>query len=149
MQLKLVLLLFLFYPLSPDSSAVSNGDEVLGIWQTQDNEAKIEIYKSNGVYNGRIVWLKEPQNAEGLPLKDVKNKNKSLRDREVMGIDIIRGYVFDGHGRWKKGKIYNPKTGKTYSSQLKIKRGKLEVRGYLRLPMFGKSITWTRDDYVN
>ncbi len=47
---------------------------------------------------------------------------------------------------WEDGKIYDPKSGKTYDCILKSKENNkiLEIRGYIGSPMFGRTATWTR-----
>ncbi|HLW75038.1 MAG TPA: DUF2147 domain-containing protein, partial [Gammaproteobacteria bacterium] len=37
-----------------------DADAVLGQWVTADGKARVEIVKDGDVYDGRIVWLKEP-----------------------------------------------------------------------------------------
>ena len=44
-----------------------------------------------------------------------------------------------------KGTIYDPRDGKTYKCRMTLKKdGTLEVRGYLGLALFGKTVVWTR-----
>ena len=47
---------------------------------------------------------------------------------------------------WDGGEILDPNKGKTYKALLKPIEGgkKLEVRGYIGSPMFGRSQTWLR-----
>ncbi len=44
------------------SSFVKIGSEdIVGVWLTNGNDAaKIQITKSGETYNGKIIWLKEP-----------------------------------------------------------------------------------------
>ena len=46
------------------------------------------------------------------------------------------------------GEILDPKNGKVYKSKLSLHEGgrKLEVRGYVGVPMFGRSQVWLRQD---
>ncbi len=142
--MKFQLLFFLLSSFIPSGGALNDGDEVLGIWQTDDGKAKIEIYKEANKFYGKIVWLKEPKNEQGLDKVDKENPDKALRSRPIMGINLVRDFTFDGDDRWEGGKIYDPENGKTYSCYMKIKRGKLEVRGYIGLTMFGRTVVWTR-----
>ena len=58
----------------PSFSQSKKGDDILGKWFTENNEAKVEIYKSGDKYYGKIIWLKEPNDKEtGKPKKDKNN----------------------------------------------------------------------------
>jgi uncharacterized protein (DUF2147 family) len=57
----------------------------------------------------------------------------------LWGLGLMSDGTFDG------GKIYDPKTGKTYSVALALTESdKLKVTGYLGVKMLGKSFLWTR-----
>jgi uncharacterized protein (DUF2147 family) len=47
-------------------------------------------------------------------------------------------------GAWDDGKIYDPYSGKTYSSTLKLKDDKLNIRGYIGVSLFGRTTVWQR-----
>ncbi len=142
--MKFQLLIFLFSSIISTNTAQTAGDDVLGIWETDDGKAKIEIYKASGKYSGKIVWLKEPNNENGQAKRDKENPDKELRSRPILGINLVRDFEFDGDDRWAGGKIYDPENGKTYSCYMKLRKGKLQVRGYIGLTMFGRTVTWTR-----
>jgi len=142
--MKFQLLFFLFSTLPLSLNAQSKADEVLGIWVTDDGKARIEIYKEAGKYSGKIVWLKEPKNEKGEIKLDKENPNDELSKRPILGINLVSGFTFDGDDRWEDGEIYDPESGKTYSSHMKLKRGKLEIRGYIGISMFGRTVVWTR-----
>ena len=125
------------------TSMINNPDDVLGFWMTEGDKAKIEIYKEGGKYHGKIVWLKEPLNEEGKQKLDKENPDKALRNKPILGIRLIKNFVFDD-GQWEDGEIYDPESGKTYSARMKLKNGELDVRGYIGAPMFGRSVVWTR-----
>ena len=120
-------------------------DDVLGYWLTDEATAKIEIYKEAGKYNGRIVWIDEPNDENGNPKLDVENPDESLRSRPLMGLNLVSGFVFNDD-QWEDGEIYDPKEGKLYSCRMRLKKNKLEVRGYVGVPMFGKTVVWTRTE---
>lgn len=142
--MKFQLLFFLFSAFLPNKNVTGNGDDILGIWVTDDGKAKIEIYKEGDKYSGKIVWLKEPKNEQGVLKVDKENSDKTLRSRPILGINLVSGFTFDGDDRWEGGDIYDPENGKTYSSHMKLKRGKLEVRGYIGISMFGRTVVWTK-----
>jgi len=119
-------------------------DVVKGVWLNDDKDAKVEIYKQGDKYFGKIVWTQNMYEADGKTLrKDNKNSNEQLRNRTIQNMVILSGFNYSD-GEWTGGEIYDPKSGKTYKSKMKIKGNSLEVRGYVGNPMFGKTTTWTR-----
>ena len=128
---------------TPHAVAPNNGDVILGLWWTDDKRAKIEIYKKGNEYFGKIAWLETPNDKNGNPILDKENPDEELRKKPVMGLNLIKGFVYDD-GRWVDGEIYDPDEGKTYDCVMKLKRGKLEVRGYIGLTMFGRTVVWTK-----
>jgi uncharacterized protein (DUF2147 family) len=126
------------------ASAYQPADAILGTWYTEENKAQIEIYEENGVYSGKIVWLKEPLNEQGKPKTDKENSNKALRSRPIIGMNLLQGFKFNG-SKWEGGEIYDPENGKTYSSVIKLDGKKLEVRGFVGASFFGKTVVWNRE----
>ena len=119
-------------------------DAVKGTWLNEAQDVKVEIYKSGNSYAGKITWLKNMYEADGKTLrKDVNNSDASLKSRTILNLNILTGFSFDD-GEWTGGSLYDPKSGKTYKSKMKLSNGNLEVRGYLGSPMFGKTTTWTK-----
>lgn len=62
---------------------------------------------------------------------------------------IIRGgKKLDGKDLWEGGKILDPHDGKEFSARFTPIDGgkKMEVRGYVGLPLLGKTQTWVRVD---
>ena len=69
--------------------------------------------------------------------RDDNNPEESLRQRTLVGIDMFSDYQYQG-GQWQ-GSIYDPESGNTYQSKMKLKKGNLEIRGYIGMPMFGRT----------
>lgn len=118
---------------------------ILGEWVTAGGESRIEIYLADSVtYDGKISWLRDPLKG-GKPALDDKNPDESLRWRGVMGMVLLRGFSYDGEGVWNGGKIYDPKSGNDYSAKMTLVDDKnLDLRGYVLLPLFGRTERWTR-----
>ena len=124
-----------------DSTA---GNAILGQWLTTDGTSKIEIYKCGEEFCGRIAWLKEPDK-DGRPKVDENNADQALKSRPLLQLEILRGFAFDGEDVWKGGKIYDQKSGNDYSAKMTlVDPNKLELRGYVLMPLFGRTETWTR-----
>lgn len=119
-------------------------DDILGKWINPSGEGQIEIYKKGDKYFGKLVWIKEPNDESGKPKTDVKNPNTSLRNKPLLGLEILKDFVFEDK-KWTDGNIYDPKTGKTYSCTMTIKEnGQLNIRGYIGISLIGRSESWKR-----
>ena len=75
------------------ATAADPGDAIVGTWMTNDGSSKVQISNAQGVYNGQVVWLKEPvfpaddnQGMAGQPKVDRLNPEAALRTRLVMGL---------------------------------------------------------------
>jgi uncharacterized protein (DUF2147 family) len=140
---------------APPVSA-GDGDAILGTWATdpeaEGGQAHIEIFRDGDTYSGKIVWLEEPlytaddeDGDEGEPKIDTNNPDPALQSRPIMGLEMMRGFVFDGKETWKKGTIYDPDNGKTYKCKLRLgDGGVLNVRGFIGISMIGRTSQWTQ-----
>ena len=119
---------------------------MVGTWATEGDKSHVEIRPCGLKICGIIVWLKEPLDDDGKLKHDANNPNKILRDRSIIGLPLLANFVASTEGNvWEDGTIYNPEDGKTYSCTLTLLDTKsLKVRGYVGLPMFGKTQIWKR-----
>lgn len=115
-----------------------------GHWLTEKKGVIVDLYECGDAVCGRTVWLKKMTFKDGRPRLDAKNPDPSLRGRHWCGIEVISGVAPAGAGRWKGGVIYDPKTGETFDFDIERNGAELKVRGYLGVPLLGKSETWTR-----
>jgi len=136
-------------------SALADGDAVLGVWQTLPEKhgyAHIEIERDGEELVGSIVWISEPNFPEddkagmaGEPKIDRNNPDPELRDRPLLGLQIIDSFEYVGNDQWKHGRVYDPARGKTYRCQMKLNEdGTLKFRGYVGVSLLGRNTTWTR-----
>jgi uncharacterized protein (DUF2147 family) len=122
----------------------AQSDPIVGKWQNPSGEGRVEIYKKGDKYFGKLYWLKEPNNEQGTIKKDIKNPDKSLQSRQVQGLEILTNFSKDGQV-YSGGKIYDPKSGKTYSCKMTLQGSdKLDIRGYVGVSLFGRTETWKR-----
>ncbi len=141
MKKTLILMALLF---ATATVFAQSADAVLGKWTNGDGDAHIQIYKSGSKYNGKLIWLKNPNNEEGKAKTDIKNPNTNLRGRAISGLEILKGFSYDD-GTWTNGTIYDPKSGKTYSCKMTMSgNDKLNVRGYMGISLIGRTDVWTR-----
>jgi uncharacterized protein (DUF2147 family) len=138
--------------LSAASAYAAGPDDILGVWNTEERDAKIEIYKCRIKYCGKIVWLQEPtypagskEGTPGTPMLDHNNPNPELRKTPLIGLPILLDFVFAGDNSWKNGKIYNSENGKTYGGKMTLDSpNQLNVRAFIGISLIGGTTTWTR-----
>lgn len=128
----------------------SNQKNLVGEWWTQGGKdgAKsiVEVYQKTGKYFGKIVWLREPNNEQDKKKLDIENPKKKLRNREILGLEILKKFSFDSKkNKWINGTIYNPEDGKTYKCLMELlDDNTLKVRGYIGFSLIGKTQIWER-----
>jgi len=124
---------------------VAPAQDILGLWDA--GESHVEIYACGDRLCGRIAELDEPLDENGNPKLDTNNPDEALRSRPILGMDLIAGFEPKGAAKWRGGTIYDPRDGKTYQCAMSLKSdGTLEVRGYVGLAIFGKTVVWTRPE---
>ena len=142
--MKNVLLVGLLVGLSLLAIAAFTPDDIVGVWKDGKGKGHVQIYKQNGKYYGKIVWLQKPKDENGKPKVDKNNPNTSLRNKPLLGLTMLRNFEYDD-GEWSGGNIYNPSDGKEYKAYMKLKdKNTLAVRGYVGISLLGKTDTWTR-----
>ena len=85
-----------------------------GIWAKEDGSAKMEVKKCGRGICSKIVWLKNPEDLRGRPLRDARNENTSMRDRPIIGLPLFINMVAIDSSSWQ-GSVYNPEEGKVYN----------------------------------
>jgi len=119
----------------------------IGVWATDDGESRIQIEECGNELCGKIIWLKDPFEKNGTDAVDSENPDPRLRTRKLIGLTILGGFIPDRRdpNLLGNGWIYDPDSGKTYSSNLRLDSPEsLRVRGYIGLPIFGASRIWSR-----
>ncbi len=145
MKQRISSLIFIALLISFAAHSQYKADDIIGIWLTGGKEpAKIQVYKSGEKFYGKIIWLKNPTE-NGKQRVDANNPDDAKRSTPIIGLVMLIGFKFDGDDEWKGGDIYDPESGKTYSSYLYLKdKNRLRVRGYVGISLFGRTETWTR-----
>ena len=120
-----------------------------GLWKTIDDDGKTEkslvrIVNTGGVYSGKVEKISDPAKATELCSKC----DDERKDKPIVGMTIIWEVKQDAEdpGLFAGGQILDPAKGSSYKLRLKPIDGgkKLEVRGYIGSPMFGRTQTWVR-----
>ena len=124
--------------------AAVNPDDIIGVWKDGKGKGHVQIFKQDGKYYGKVVWLNNPKDVNGNPKVDKKNPDEALRDKPLLGLTMLKDFEYED-GEWTGGEIYNPSDGKEYKAYMKLKdRNTLDVRGYVGISLFGKTDTWIR-----
>ena len=121
-----------------------------GLWKTIDDAGKkekslIRITESGGVFSGKLEKLLDPADKADVVCDKCTDERK---DKPVVGMTLIKGVKRSetDKERWDGGDILDPDNGKTYKVRLTPTEGgkRLDVRGYIGAPMFGRTQTWIR-----
>ena len=134
--------LLMVFPAFPALSAEER-EQVIGLWASDGSI--FSVYEEKGELHGEIIALKDPvytatedATRAGMTRVDDNNPDEALRVRPIVGLEMFAGYQFEDD-QWQ-GNIYDPESGKTYKSKVQLARdGRLEIRGYIGIPMFGRT----------
>lgn len=113
-----------------------------GLWLTENQRSVIRVEPcpdNKAEICGHIHWIIR----DGMQF-DSKNPDDSKRNTPMCGLQLMHGFRQQDAMNWIDGKIYKADEGDTYSATLQmLPNGKMLVRGYIGMPLFGKSQTWT------
>ena len=108
------------------------------------------MYKENTEYKAKVIWFdiknKQPMN----DWLDVKNPDKALRSRKLLGMEVLNKLHYNRHdNEWVDGVIYDATTGKKWDSVVWLtKDNNLKVKGYWLFRWLCQTKTFKRvDDY--
>ncbi|MDR3371550.1 DUF2147 domain-containing protein [Rhodoferax sp.] len=121
----------------------------VGKWHSFDDKTSelkslVVISEANGVLNGHVEALLRKEADQKKLCTECTDDRK---DKPVLGMEIIRGAKkAEGKDVWEGGQILDPENGKEYHLRLTPIEGgqKLEVRGYIGMPLLGRTQTWVR-----
>ncbi|MBT9487887.1 MAG: DUF2147 domain-containing protein [Rubrivivax sp.] len=120
----------------------------VGVWKTIDDKTKTEkaqirITESGGVFSGKIEKLLA---ADAKPDGVCDKCEDDRKGKPMVGLEVIRGVKKAEDNLWDGGTILDAAEGKVYKVRLQPADGgkKLEVRGYVGMPMLGRTQTWIR-----
>ena len=101
-------------------------------------DGKVEIYKKNNKYYGKIAWSKNGG-------KDHNNPDPKLKERDLLGTDFLKDFTFDkDDNEWTNGTVYDPNNGKTYKCYMWMEGENLKVKGYIGVSLLGRSELFER-----
>lgn len=121
----------------------------VGVWKTIDDETKqerstVRISEVGGVLTGKIEKINDPAKQTA----KCDECNDERKGQPLLGLTILRNVKKNGNDAelWDGGDILDPANGKVYRVRLRPVDGgkKLEVRGFIGMPMLGRTQTWVR-----
>ena len=75
---------------------------------------------------------------------DVHNPDTSKQNAPLCGMQIGTGFHVTSPDHADDGRLYDPKTGKTYHGEMTREGDILHLRGYVGMRAFGRTEDWTR-----
>jgi uncharacterized protein (DUF2147 family) len=130
------------------SAYAADMNSPIGSWKTVDDltgttKSIVEISEtSNQLLEGKVAKLFVD------PTKTCPKCKGLKKNQPVLGLRVIENLqrTRDNPRLWNGGEILDPKNGQTYHCSLEVidNGHKLLVRGYIGMPLFGRSQTWVR-----
>lgn len=142
MRLRIRILLLFFI----SCTSFGYGQEIFGMWKTIDDrtgnpKAIIDIYEKKGKMYGKVVRIVEKGKENSLCTKC----DGDLKDKPVVGMQIIDGAEHKGDGVYKGDTLFDPEQAMTFRCKIWLdpdNSDQLKVRGYLAF--IYRTQTWVR-----
>jgi uncharacterized protein (DUF2147 family) len=121
--------------------------------ETFPSQSPIGYWKNVDTATGKTksiiqIWQAEDNTLQGKVIKTFPKVNTT--SAQAIGTVILSGLMAH-ENQWNGGKIVDPENGKTYQCSLNLAENgkKLNVRGYIGIPILGHSQTWERVDLMS
>lgn len=121
------------------ATARGQSDSLLGNW-TNPTGSTIHIYQCGSRICANLIGISSSAPAR----VDAENPDPALRGRSLCGLNIGRDFELVSPSRAQGGKLYDPESGKTYTGSMTRDGDKLKLRGYVGIPLFGRTEVWNR-----
>lgn len=119
--------------------------DVAGTWRAESRYGNILGHVriadcGDGTPCGVLVWFDPTKTRERT---DARNPDHTLRGRPLIGTTLIKGFEREGRA-WRRGRLYNPEDGKTFTSTLQLAPNRNHLRVTGCLGPFCQTKIWTR-----
>lgn len=129
-------------------STLAHAEGLTGVWETINDrtgqiEALVRITDRQGHIEGTVEKIYSPPAESADPVCEAcpgDNKNKP-----IVGMTILHAVITtDSHHA--EGDILDPDEGRVYKCKLRLLdgSGRLEVRGFIGVSLFGRTQVWRR-----
>jgi len=124
-----------------------------GFWEQSDDKGEVGAWfvfaEKDGFFEGRLVKMFVKP---GEPLVETCSKcTGDQKNAPMLGLTIVNGMKRYGL-KYKDGSILDPRDGSVYHAEMELSADgqQLSVRGYLLIPLLGRSQIWRRlpDDAI-
>ncbi len=105
--------------------------------RTGEAESLVRITESGDTFIGTVIRVFSPPAETANPR--CERCTGALKDQPIVGMEILRAQAGEGE-------ILDPDEGRVYRATFTLQDGgaRLEVRGYVGVPLFGRSQLWQR-----
>jgi len=137
-------IIVLFLALYAFASVAQKAEDIEGIWWNDEKTTKIKVEKKDGKFIGTIVYMIPEKYIDGKPPVDDKNPDPRFHKRSLIGLQILNGFVYNSSKKeWADGKIYDPKSGKTYDCFARLDGDVLKLKGFVAgIRWLGRESEW-------
>ena len=107
-----------------------SNNRFLGYWLTSASIVHVKDCEQSLCATIEHIFVDEGVDPKSI--LDTNNKTKSLRNRPLVGINLLQGFEYSqsSETHYKEGKIYDPGRGRVFKSNLQLlENGNLKVEG--------------------
>jgi uncharacterized protein (DUF2147 family) len=121
------------------ASSQKHESGIIGYWR-EPTGSVIEIFNCGSDVCAKMVAISPTADSKF----DGNNPDPKARTLPLCGLQIGYGFHLGDASHADGGRLYDPKSGKTYHGTMTAEGDKLNLRGYVGIKAFGRSETWTR-----
>lgn len=140
---SLIFISFLNFTHTPKAT----NQELVGVWQCNDYDIRVDVFSENNEINARLLSFPCTHKVK-MSLKDhkdVRNPDKTLRDRSLLNIPILFGLKPENDYKWSNGNVYVPTTGQTLRASLvRMTGNQVKITGFIGFEFIGKTLIFNR-----
>jgi len=134
-------------PVFAQNKLNDSADNIIGKYYAVQSgeESNVLVTKlSDGTYQIQVCWMKNPNDKDGNPKKDIKNPDKALRDTPADKVVLVKGLKYLADKKcWGDAKIYDPTRGIKANVTVKfMDDGRLSLRGSVM--GIGETVYWKK-----
>lgn len=127
---------------------MSDANRICGKWESSGKDLVVEVYPYKNTFRAKMIrftgGVTKDKPMESIT--DKKNPDPALRNRKVLGLDVVEGLTYNSKTKsWEGGRIYEVQSGKYWSAAATLDGDNtLKVKGYWKVKLLGKTMTFHR-----
>ncbi|HEX7367554.1 MAG TPA: DUF2147 domain-containing protein [Pelobium sp.] len=138
----------LFFTIPLKAVCFQSQNDILGRWISTEKNVVIDVYKVADQFKAKVLWFNDTDDLSR-PMRtrtDIHNPSKALRNQLILGMDVLEGLSYNPtRQRWEKGKIYDPSSGRHWSSVVYFNdEAQMEVKGYWKFEFLCQTLTFVK-----